>query len=235
MSKLSIVTPVYNNWSFTNYYLNNLLKLSEDYELIIVDNASTDQTKDELLKLIELHNNLIYIRNEENKFFGYASNQGYTKASSDIVMFLNNDIKINDKNLKWLDDFVEKVTNSHNAIIGPTGGFVDPKKDYAFVYETCDPKMNVNYMSGWCLAAKKNVWNNLILENRNGPFDNITFKLYFEDTDLSFRATKNNIKFIIYKLPITHIGRQTSKNLNISKYYLESKNKFCKKWQSKKI
>ena len=42
---LSICTPVFNKFEFTKSYLNDLSKLSNEHEIIIVDNASTDQTE----------------------------------------------------------------------------------------------------------------------------------------------------------------------------------------------
>jgi hypothetical protein len=224
MPKLSIIIPVYNNYNYTKYVLNNLLPL--DYEIIIVDNNSSDLTN-EFSKL-----NIKYIRNSENKFFGYACNQGYKIASSNLIMFLNNDIKILDKNFKWLEDFISYCEGvDYPALIGPTGGYVNPNTGYGFMYETEDSNKKINYMSGWCLTAKKEVWNCLILDGLDGPFDSRNFILYFEDTDLSFRAREKDIKFLLYKLPLTHIGKQTSKNLNINKYYSESKKKFLQKWQ----
>jgi glycosyltransferase involved in cell wall biosynthesis len=46
--KLSISTPVLNNWNFTKAYLKDLAKLN-DCEVILIDNGSTDET-------IKLHN-----------------------------------------------------------------------------------------------------------------------------------------------------------------------------------
>jgi GT2 family glycosyltransferase len=146
-------------------------------------------------------------------------------------MFLNNDIKISNKNYEWLDTFTSAVLNSKEpTLFGPTGGLVDSKNNYSFVYETNNPNDKINYMSGWCLTAKKEVWDTLVLDDQQGPFDAKTFFVYYEDTDCSLRAQKLNIKFIIYPLPIVHIGKQTSKLINTSKLYLQSKEKFMKKW-----
>ena len=70
---LSICTPVFNKFEFTKSYLNDLSKLSNEHEIIIVDNASTDQTESYLKDSKEI----IYIRNNENKGFAKASNQAY--------------------------------------------------------------------------------------------------------------------------------------------------------------
>jgi len=229
---LSIIIPVMNNYIYTYYVLFNFKNLdSNKYEIIIVDNGSNDGTQNKIIELANDFTNLKYIRNDTNLGFGFACNQGYSAASSQAIMFLNNDIKILNKSYTWLDTLTNDVlTADEPALFGPTGGLVDPKNSYSFVYETNNPKDKINYMSGWCLTAKKEVWDMLVLNDQQGPFDAKTFFVYYEDTDCSLRAQKLNIKFVIYPLPIAHIGKQTSKLINTSKLYLQSKEKFMKKW-----
>lgn len=212
--------PVYNNWSFTKSCLDVFSKLPNDIELIIVDNGSTDQTKD---------SSLISIRNETNRGFGYASDQGYEMSKGDYIMFLNNDIMFNTKKLDWLYKYIEDIKD--NELVGPTGGFVDPKNDFAFVYETDDIHKKINYMSGWCIIATRNTWEKLTLLGNKGPFDYNLYFVYFEDTDLGFRAAKLGMKFRLKPVPLFHVGRQTSKLINMSSMYLESKEKFIKRWK----
>ncbi len=227
--KISIVIPVFNQWIYTKNCLESFKKLSNDYELIIVDNCSSDETQ-EGIKLFLNKTNYKYIRNDHNTGFGFACNQGYKAASSEYVMFLNNDIKVKDKELLWLDKMYEDLGKAPNSLIGPTGGFIDPKKNYEFQYETNDFNNKFNYMSGWCLTGSRANWDKLTLEGNEGPFDAKTYFAYFEDGDLSFRAKELGIEFKLYEVPMVHIGRQTSKTMNLSKMYLESKNKFLKKW-----
>jgi GT2 family glycosyltransferase len=232
---LSIVIPVMNNYIYTHYVLTNFKNLNSDkYEIIIVDNGSNDGTQNKIIELANDFTNLKYIRNNTNLGFGFACNQGYYISDSQAVMFLNNDIKITNKNYEWLDKLTDDViSSSEPALFGPTGGLVDPRNNYHFVYETNNPNDKINYMSGWCLTAKRSVWNMLVLDDQKGPFDANTFFVYYEDTDCSLRAQQLNIKFVIYPLPIVHIGKQTSKLINTSQLYLQSKEKFIKKWVKK--
>jgi GT2 family glycosyltransferase len=91
------------------------------------------------------------------------------------------------------------------------------------------------YMSGWCLCAKKDVFNKFILpENEfKGPFTE-EFKTYFEDTDLGYRATELGIPFKIVPVPVFHFGKTTSMKLGISNLYLPAKAKFITKWTKRK-
>ena len=96
---ISIITPVFNQCVFTKQYLADMqASLSEEDEVIVVDNGSTDRTQ-EYLKEWEGPATLISMRNDRNFGFARSSNQGYQLCSGNIIIFLNNDIKI--KNNKW--------------------------------------------------------------------------------------------------------------------------------------
>lgn len=220
MAKLSVVMPVYNNWAFTRNCITYFNKIAgSEIDFIIVDNGSTDETKT---------TTKCRIRNNENRGFGYAVNQGYKATNSEYVLFLNNDIMFKTSTYEWIDKFIKQAEFT-GCLVGPTGGYID--QGFNFKYETNDPEKPINYMSGWCLLASRKTFDKLILPGNDGPFDAKTFFCYFEDTDLGFRALKNKMSFKLYDVPIVHIGKQTSKKINTSALYMESKQKFIKKWE----
>lgn len=225
MAKLSIVMPVFNNWSFTRNCISYFNKTANsEIDLIIVDNGSTDETKTDISKAAAITR---YIRNANNCGFGHACNQGYKATNSDYVLFLNNDIMFKTSSYEWIDKFIEQVED--NCLVGPTGGYID--RDFNFKYETNDVSKPINYISGWCLLGSRKTFDKLIVSGNEGPFDAKTFFCYFEDTDLGFRALNKKMKFKLYDVPIIHIGKQTSKKINTSTLYTESKQKFIKKWE----
>lgn len=234
--QISIIIPVFNNWIYTKNCLEKLFKLDNNYEIIIIDNGSTDETQLEIENFKKNMHNLIYIRNEKNLGFGGAINLVFRKIfeenNSKNSLILNNDIKFgsDDNVFKWLDTLSNILNKSKDIIIGPTGGFVD-ENNFSFLYETEMYNKNINYISGWCLAASNKTWKKLISANEFGPFDTKNFFVYFEDTDLGFRCKQKNIGFCLMPTPLIHIGKQTSKFLNISKLYLNSKTNFIKKWK----
>jgi GT2 family glycosyltransferase/SAM-dependent methyltransferase len=226
---LSIVTPVFNKWNFTKSYISDLSKLDPSVvEIIIVDNASTDETAQNLAEYVTRIPNLKVIRNEVNLGFGKASNIGYEAARGKHVMFLNNDIRIKDNLSNWVNDILQQCDD--NTLVGPTGGKVDVNNDFQFLYETNDPNKEINYLSGWCITALKSVWNKLIEENAKGPFSEQYF-CYFEDTHLSFMAQKLNINFKLVEIPVIHFGKVSSKQLNTFSLYKESRAIFNKNWK----
>lgn len=219
---ISIVIPVYNNWKYTKVCLDFFEKNKADFfEVIIIDNASTDETEIGCKPY-----SCRYFRNSENTGFGAAVNKGYKESKGDVVLFLNNDIMFGCNDVNWLKQ-IEELARDNTALIGPTGGLLD--SNFNFVKET-DDFNGINYISGWFLCANKKVFDSLIINGNEGPFDAKTFFAYFEDADLSFRASEKKTPFLQKKVPIFHIGRQTSKTLNLSSMYIESKKKFTKKW-----
>lgn len=243
--KLSIIIPVYNNINFTKSAINDLKRLPNDHEIIIVDNGSSDNTKEIIAKLQQEMSDsepeLIYISNRSNMGFGYANNQGYKIASGEYVLFLNNDIRVMENHETWSQ---ELISNCKNEIIGLQMGLLND--DFHFVKETSTYiDSSLSYLSGWFLLARKETWEKLKPSHHkdakldkivdglsSGPWDEKYF-CYFEDGDLSWRARTLGISLNITKAPIHHFGRVTGKRLNLSKMYLDSKEIFTKTWEGK--
>lgn len=252
--KLSIVIPVYNNWNFTKTCLKDLANLPDDHEVILVDNGSTDTTRKStelwdmrgIITVDCIHPdhpslsgtdrpwNLRCKRNKENLGFSKACNQGFMLASGDYVLFLNNDIKVKSDFATWTQALIHKAEET-GGLVGPTGGLLDDKLN--FVKET-NKKVGGNfYMSGWCLCAKREVFQSLVLDSNEfkGPFTEEFGIAYFEDTDLGFRAEEAGVSMEIVSVPVMHFGKMTSRKINLTELYLGAKIKFINKWASKRM
>ncbi len=229
MSKvLSIVIPVYNKYNFTKSCLNDLKKLSEEHEIIIVDNASSDNTKENL----ENDERIVYYRNEENLGFAKACNKGYQLSTAPNVLFLNNDIRVKSNYNDWTKPLIEKCKD---GLVGPTMGLLD--KNLNFIKEENKFLEGNSYMSGWCLASSKENFKKLAIKRPEIKTDIIPqifcedFGLaYFEDTDLSFRARKLGMNMFVVNIPVVHFGKQTSSQLNTRQLYTKAKQIFINKW-----
>lgn len=219
--KLSIVIPIFNRYKFTKSCLEDLSHLPQDHEIIVVDNGSTDESHEELSK----NKRIVYIRNDKNLGFAGACNIGYAAASSNNVLFLNNDIKVQSNLSDWTKPLID---DCNKGLVGPTMGLLD--KELNFVKESNSFLEGKSYMSGWCLASSKHNFNKLLLNNRE-VFSEEFGKAYFEDTDLSFRARKLGIKFIVVEIPVVHFGKKSSSQLNTHKLYSDARKIFIKKWQ----
>ena len=89
-ARASIVVPLFNKVELTRACVASVVEHTAPgtYELVLVDNASTDETP---AFCASLPDDVVVIRNQENLGFARASNQGAEAATGDHLVFLNND------------------------------------------------------------------------------------------------------------------------------------------------
>lgn len=94
--KLSIIVPVYNAEEYIEDCVNSLLKqdLSEqEYEIILINDGSTDNSPKLAQKLKEQNNNIVLL-SQENKGQSVARNKGMDIAKGKYIMFVDADDKL---------------------------------------------------------------------------------------------------------------------------------------------
>lgn len=131
---LSIIIVSYNARDFLINCLESIHKHVKNlkYEIIVVDNASDDDTPKFLEKLkIE---NLTVLVNSENLGFSKANNIGIKKSSGKYVLFLNPDTLIQDNAVGYLMDFMEKQNDAGAATckVLMTNGKIDDASHRGF-------------------------------------------------------------------------------------------------------
>ena len=192
----SIIIPNYNGIEFLKTCLDSIYSQSfKDFELIIVDDASTDQSVEFVKKN---YPNAKIIRLEQNSGFSKVVNRGIKEAKGEHLFILNNDTKLDkdclleiknaiDKNREF-DIFACKILSMDDpAKIDSAGdGYSLIGNPYKIGYKQKDgPKyQSPKEVFGACAAAA--VYKRTIFQDIGG-FDE-DFVYYNEDSDLNFRA-----------------------------------------------
>ena len=191
--KTAIITLTYNKLNeATKPYLASLYKYTneDNFDLYIVDNFSSDDTKKYIQEFAKDKNNLFLIENNENLGYSKGNNIGITQALQkdyDYIALLNNDILLTPN---WLNDTIEAFKLDESL------GMLSPRNN-----EKCPLKPD-NYINGYkkylskfkaplkyvvtpffsCVVIKRKVLDDI------GLFDENFSPAFWEDNDLSFRA-----------------------------------------------
>jgi GT2 family glycosyltransferase/LmbE family N-acetylglucosaminyl deacetylase len=239
--KVSIIMPVYNQSNYSYKCLRSIAgKVHLGYEVIVVNNASTDDTE----QVLSLIGNILVISNQENLGFIEACNQGANYAKGDYLLFLHNDTQLDSGAVEHL---VETMAWSKQiGIVGarllyPDGrlqeaGAIVWNDGSAMSYgESDNPELpaysyvrDVDYCSSACLLVRSDVFERL------GGFDRRYTPAYYEDTDLCFAARRLGYRVVYQPLAkaihyrgVTS-GRETSSVF--MKYQVINQKKFVQKW-----
>ncbi len=248
---VSIVIPAYNNFSYTKQCVFSIFKNHPllDFEIIIIDNGSTDETKEYFTKFNGLKN-FRFISNDENLGFAKASNMGAKLSSSENILFLNNDTVVS----KGAIDELYCSVNSGEAkslkmgAAGPLLLYPDKKIQQAGIMfeERLVPYnaysgMNIsgcgqsdikntiyirsyNALTAACLMLKKETFEAV------GGFDE-GYINGFEDVDLCLKLREGGYRLIFNpKSIIFHFEEKTAGR---KKHDIENINRFMEKWRHK--
>lgn len=131
---VSIIMPAYNSGRFIEKAINSVLNQSyNNFELLIIDDGSEDNTADIVNTIAKKDLRIHYIRNEKNLGVSAARNRGILLASGDWIAFLDSDDK-------WASDKLEKQINLINEnklvkFLFTGSSFVDERDNpYSYVF-----------------------------------------------------------------------------------------------------
>ena len=188
--KVSIVVPIYNVEAFLKKCVDSLLAQDlpqEDYEIILVDDGSTDGCGALCDTLAAAHGNIRVIH-QQNRGLSGARNSGIPAATGEYVIFVDSDDflepnvlgglvkEMEDKDLDILR-FNDQNVNMEGAVFEPNK-YSKPYVDYSD--EVCNGETFLNERLGFaCYAWQFMVKSSLLHQEGNGFRDGI----YFEDVE----------------------------------------------------
>lgn len=239
---ISIIVPVFNQSLYTFNCLNSLKSIqSIEYEVIVVDDASTDDTQ----KVLGDISGIKIITNEDNAGFIRSCNRGAAEAQGEFICFLNNDTKVFPN---WLESLLELINNDltvgavGSKLIYPDGRLQEAGgiiwKDasgcnFGRLGDPSDPEYNyvreVDYCSGASLLVRRDLFKSI------GGFSEEFLPAYYEDTDLCFAIRSLGYKVMYQpRSQVIHfegISSGTDIKSGVKKYQQTNAIKFEIKWR----
>jgi GT2 family glycosyltransferase len=189
LERVSIVVPNWNAQPFLARALEALIaRTTCPYELIIVDNGSTDGSKAYIRTFLDRHPAIdaTFIDNAENRFFSTACNQGFDAASptSKYLCLYCNDVEA--RSDTWLQDLIDAIQPDDVIAAGlaMTKPITDRYRGVFFSYEPeyPDPSVGVRlaallrdtneamHLEGHCFLLKRALLERTGLYLHTGPF-----------------------------------------------------------------
>jgi len=243
--KISIIIPSWN----TKGLLRNCLKsLGSSYEIIVVDNGSTDGSPAMVEKEFP---HVLLIKNRKNLGFGAANNQGMKKAKGDYLLLLNSDTIVKDQApllmAKYLKNHKEvgvvgcQLLNKDGSLQPSAGPFPGLKIAFIMLFlehwfgdlvrSSFKTVKEVDYVMGAAFMLKRK-----ILE-KVGFMDEGLF-MYMDEVEYSLRIKKAGYKIVFYpRAQIIHLWEGSSRTgrtdpiLNIYRGLIYFYKKHYPQWQ----
>ena len=239
MSKLAIVILNWNGKKWLEKFLPNVVEHSQNAEVYVIDNGSTDDSNDFLQTNFP---SVKIIKNDKNYGFAGGYNEGLKKIDAEIYCLLNSDVEVTEN---WTQPILELFSSDENItaiqpkvlsynqkthfeFAGAAGGFID-NLGYPYCRGRVFDKLEVDkgqyddeteifWASGCAMFIRsEDFW------NQNG-FDE-RFFAHQEEIDLCWRLI-NSGKKIYYtgKSTVYHVGGGTLSKQSPQKTYLNFRN-----------
>jgi GT2 family glycosyltransferase len=225
LPSVSIIVPVFNQWPITKSCLQALrstMPREAAIEVIVADDASTDDTSHGLASMAATEPWLRVLRNDMNLGFVGSCNRAAALATGDILVFLNNDTV---PLPGWLEPLLRTFELfPHVGAVGgkllfpdgrlqEAGGIIfsdasachfgrDESNAMGLLFNYVRP---VDYVSGALLATPRDLFTAL------GRFDRDYAPGYYEDTDYCFRLRERGM--VVYYQPesaVVHLEGATA-------------------------
>lgn len=205
--KVSIVLPIYNGAKYMRKSIDSCLNQTyKNIELIIVDDASTDETPDIIKSYTD--NRIRYIRHEKNKYLPAALNTGFARATGDYLTWTSDDNYYADTAIEKMLNFLIKKNASFVYCDFYRFKITNPS-NYKITKLPDELKLEKQNDVGPCFLYEKKIKKDI------GEYDPNTYLA--EDCDYWIRVSK---KFKMYHLsePLYYYGEHID-SLTANKSY----------------
>ncbi|MBQ6210565.1 MAG: glycosyltransferase [Prevotella sp.] len=203
MPIISIVIPVYNVEKLLRKCLDSILSQTfTDYELIIVDDGSADQSGKICDEYKEKDQRIVSVIHQENQGSSAARNAGLSLAKGKYLSFIDADDWVEPQYLQSMLDCAER---EHADLV--ISSFIRESTDYPALYNRNEPKdlSKRAVVLGYFTNLHAGLWNKLVLRElfvKNG----IAFPQYnyYEDMVVSTKITIAASNIVYSDTPLYH-------------------------------
>jgi len=244
--KISIVVLCYNQLEYTKQCVQSILNITAypNYELILVDNCSSDDTAAYLQEMEKQYRQVKIVLNKVNRGFAGGNNDGIAVSDGEYIVLLNNDTVVT---RGWLTGMLKHFADDAVGLVGPvtnsigneakiTVQYQDVRDMPQFAYEYTFAHMGEEYphhgiLAMFCLMISRKLYDQV------GPLDEGYGIGMFEDDDYSTASQMAGFRNVLAEdVFIHHFGSVSFKKLEDETYMaLHRKNRqyFEKKWRVK--
>lgn len=219
----SIIIPTYNSGKTIAACIESLLNQSfQNYEVLIIDGASTDETQI-LVEKFRVNNNQMQWHSEKDKGIYDAMNKGIKKANGEWLLFLGSDDCLHDKYV--LENIFKAEKENYNVIYG----------NAKIIGDAAWAKNGVIYDGEFNLKKllKKNICQQAIFYNKKCFEGDSNFNTNYEicaDWDFNFRCWAKK-EFLYIDLIISNFyGGGASTHTNANREFYDDFNKNIKQY-----
>lgn len=209
---LSVVMPVYNEKNTVLSIIGKVLKLDMVREIIIVDDYSTDGTR-ELLKNTKFDGRVKTFFHEKNSGKGAAIRTGFTKVSGDVVVIQDADLEYDP------NEFIEMIKPIREGVADVvygsrlSGG--KPQRVYLFWHKAGNNFLTflTNFLYNSTLSDMETCYKMF----RREVVDSVKIRSndFSVEPELTAKVLKNkNLR--VYEMPISYYGRSYAEGKKIS-------------------
>lgn len=237
---ISIIIPVHNQWSYTQLCLKSIRRFTSiPHEVIVINNASRDQTRVRISKDFPL---VKVIHNQDQRGFSASMNQGIRTAKGDYFILLNNDTL---PSYNWARNLIRPLIKIPRCgLVGPKSNSVIPQqkiqieltkiKDIFQFSKRFNRHSQPNKwtpldrLSGFCLALSRKAFKDV------GFFDENYGMGYYEDVDYAYRVRLEGYQCILAGDTYVHHFGGKSFTVDGENWRIQLSNEnreyFIKKW-----
>lgn len=184
MPKISVIIPTYNYDKYIEATIDSVLKQTyKDFEIIVIDDGSEDETKSIIL---QKYSNIVNYFFQNNRGASSARNVGISKSKGNHILFLDADDILNENTL-FLFNVCSK-NHPDSILYGPWIRYIEIEEVNKQVYtrkEFLGKDMLDGWLRGWYTASCSIFWTRNILDAIGGWDETL---LANQDGDLAMRA-----------------------------------------------